>query len=272
MMEREHFIKPIEIEITAATIGINKHDWFCHRPGDKRIDIIEKIKLEKFDIVPIENKQGVCTSYFTFDGTKLNSHKIYDSDKIYYLTHVRDIIWSMCENKKNHYFLSNGRNENDIVGLISLSNLNSRDFYLYLFNIISFLEVEFAHLIESNKEEAFEILNKAATTKELKAQLEEIIARFYEDITNENENHYKEYLYLSNLISIIKHEGKYKSLKYSTVTDFEKNIGIVRDIRNGVAHPVKSLVRNFDDLERINKGISKIFELREKVKSCRQRL
>lgn len=269
MIEKEHFIKPIEIEITAATLGINKEDWFCHNPGDKQSEIISTMQKEKFDIVPIQNKSGICTSYFTLSDNYLKTHKITSEDKIYYLTHIRDIIWSMAENKRAHYFLTNGRSENDIVGLISLSNLNSRDFYLYLFNAISFLEVEFASLIESKKTEAFEILNQASATEDLKLQLKEILARIQEDEKNDNENDYREYLYLSNLITLIKQEQKFKTLKYSSVETFEKNIGILRDIRNSVAHPIKSLVRNFDDLEKINKGVSKIFELRERLKAYR---
>lgn len=269
MIEKEYFTKPIEIEITAAIVGINKDDWFCHNPGDKQSDIISKMQKENYDIVPIQNQHGLCTNYFTLKENKLTSHKIEQKDKIYYLTHIRDIIWSMAENKKTHYFLTNGRNENDIVGLISLSNLNNRDFYMYLFNTISLLEVEFAKLIKSEKTEAFEILNQAATTDELRTQLKEILNRIKEDEKNENENDYKEYLYLSNLITLIKKEQKFKVLNYSSVENFEKHIGILKDIRNGVAHPVKSLVRNFDDLVRINKGVLKIFEIKERLKEYR---
>lgn len=266
MIEKEHFIKPIEIEITAATIGINSEDWFCYKPGDRQDDIIEVMKKEKYDIVPILNKAKICTSYFTYINENLLSSKINNDDKIYYLTHIRDVIWMMNEKKRSHYFLSNGRNENDIVGLISLSNFNSRDFYLYLFNTIAFLEIEFANLIESKKDEAFFILKKLANTVELSKQLEEIESRIAEDEKYGTENDYKEYLYFSNLVTLLKYEESYRMIGYSRLELFEKNIGILKDIRNAVAHPVKSLVNNFQDLEKINKGVSKIFELREQIK------
>ena len=265
MIEKEHFIKRNQFEITAATIGINKEDWFSYKPGDDKSEIILKMQKEKYDIVPINNKFGKCTSYFTLNDDKLNTSKIADKYKIYYLTHIRDVIWSMVENDSKHFFLTNGRNENDIVGLISLSNFNNRDFYIYLFNSVSFLEVEFARLIESEKTEAFEILNYNANSKEQQAQLTEILNRIKEDENNGIDNNYKEYLYFSHFITLIIAKKIYISLDYKSVESFEKNIGILKLIRNTVAHPVKSLIRNSEDLVKLNKGISKIYELKEKL-------
>jgi hypothetical protein len=272
MVEKEHFIKPLELELSAAAVGINREDWYCYKPGIRQSEVISIMKSKKFDIVPIINESDFCNSYYTYNQDSLETKIINENEKLYYLTHIRDVIWSMNKDKKTHYFLSNGRNEHDIVGLISLSNLNSRDFYLYLFSTISSLELEFSNLIESSKEVAFEILGKNSTNTNLKKQLSEIEYRINDDENNGNENNYKEYLYFSNLITLVKVEEKYKELNYKNVSQFEKNIGLLKDIRNTVAHPVKSIVNNFEDLEKLNKGIEKIFELRERFRNRKLKL
>ena len=171
----------------------------------------------------------------------------------------------MNKSKKTHFFLSNGHDENDIVGLLSLSNYNSREFYVYLFSIISFIECEFAALIESDKIKGFEILEKMSWTEETKEQLKTIQTRYAEDERNGNENDYKEYLYLFQLKCLIIEEQKFKKLNYRNSKDFEVGTGILKDLRNSIAHPIKSLVRNLNDLNNLEIGMNKLYELKERL-------
>jgi hypothetical protein len=120
-------------------------------------------------------------------------------------------------------------------------------------------------LIESDKTKGFEILEKISHTKELKEQLKIIQVRFEQDEKNENENDYKEYLYLHHLICLVKEEQKYKKLDYRNSQEFESGTGILKDLRNNIAHPVKSLVRNLNDLENLDIGMNKLFELKERL-------
>ena len=270
MVEKEFFTRPINIDITAATIGINKDNWYCHEPGMMRQKVIETMLIQKYDVVPIINKQGFFDTYFTLDkidNTKLNINKIESDDRIYYLTHIRDVVWRMNTAKKTHFFLSNGRDKNDIVGLLSLSNFNCREFYVFLFSIISYIEREFAALIESDKTKGFEILEKKSHTNELKSQLKTIRERFSKDEKKENENDYKEYLYLHHLIWLIMAEEKYKKLSYSNIQDFENGTGILRVLRNNIAHPVKSLVIDLTDLNNLDIGMNKLYEYKERIDS-----
>ena len=268
MIEKENFIKPINIDINVATIGINKDDWYCHNPGMKQNDVMETMLNKGFDVVPIVNKAGVFEKYFTinkYDNPKLDTNDIKEEDKLYYLTHVRDAIWIMKTKQKSYYFLTNGRGDNEIVGLLSLSNFNCREFYVFVFSLLSYVEREFAFLIESDTQEGFRILEKLSQTTELNEQLETIKKRYNEDREKQNENDYKEYLYLHHLIWLLKDEKKFEKLKYSNAQDFERGTSKLKDLRNNIAHPVKSLVRNLSDLDSLYIALNKLYEFKERL-------
>ena len=115
MIEKEFFTRPISTDISVATIGINKDDWYCHKPGMTRDEVKATMIKKGFDVVPIVDKNGNFRQYYTLDKSNDNKpvHKyIQQADRLYYLTHVRDAVWKMNNEKKAHYFLSNGKIEN----------------------------------------------------------------------------------------------------------------------------------------------------------------
>jgi predicted metal-dependent hydrolase len=99
----------------------------------------------------------------------------------------------------------------------------------------------------------------------LKEQLRIIENRWNEDKKQDNENDYKEYLYLHHLIWLMKAEKHFISLGYSNAHEFERNTGRLKDIRNSIAHPVKSLIRSLDDLSILNKGLDKLYEFKGRL-------
>jgi hypothetical protein len=267
-MEKELFRKSMDTNIYVATIGINREDWYCHLPGMSRTEVRETMVLKGFDVVPIVDKSGAFRSYFTLsdqDSAKLKVKEIEPSDRLYYLTHVRDAIWRMKTERRTHYFLSNGRTENDIVGLLSLSNYNCREFYVFLFSLISYVEREFAGLITIDKDAAFDILNKLSHTKELRDQIGVIQQRIKEDKEADMENDYREYLYLHHLVWLVKSEKKYVNLGYKTSEAFETGTSGLKALRNNIAHPVKSLVRTLADLDKLDVGLNKLYEFKERL-------
>jgi len=270
MREKKYFTRQINIDISVASIGINSEDWYCCFPGMRRQDVRETMLAKKYDVVPIINAKGNFDSYFVLnqsDSSKLDVKKIEKEDRLYYLTHVRDAVWRMNKSKKTYFFLSNGHDENDIVGLLSLSNFNSREFYVYLFSILSFIERGFAAMIESDKTKAFIILENCSHSTESKEQLKAIQERMAQDEKNNNENDFKEYLYIHHLIWLLNEEQKFKLLNYNKSQDFINGTSLLKDLRNEIAHPVKSIVRNIIDLNNLELGMNKIYEFREKLEN-----
>lgn len=268
MIEKEFFIRPLNTDISVATIGISRDDWYCHRPGMTRDEVRETMVRGGFDVVPILDKKGVFKRYFSLnevDNSRLDCKEITTEDKLYYLTHVRDSVWKMKSERRTHYFLTNGRNEDDVVGLLSLSNYNCREFYVFLFSLMSYVEREFAFLIDSDKETGFKILRGLAHTKELADQWATIENRIDQDMRKQNENDYKEYLYLHHLVCLVEAEKKYKKLGYQREHDFETGTSGLRDLRNNIAHPVRSLVRNLNDLDNLDAGLRKLYEFKGRL-------
>lgn len=107
MIEKESFIKPLTAEISVAIIGINRDDWYCHKPKMKKEEVIETMVREKYDVVPIVDKNGIFKKYFTLnkdDKSKLDFNDIGTGERLYYLTHVRDAIWKMRSEQRTHFF------------------------------------------------------------------------------------------------------------------------------------------------------------------------
>jgi hypothetical protein len=95
--------------------------------------------------------------------------------------------------------------------------------------------------------------------------LKDIQDRYDNDVKSKNENDYKEYLYLHHLIWLIIEEEQFKKLDYKNSQYFESGTGILKDLRNNIAHPVKSLVRNLTDLGNLDIGMNKLFEFKERI-------
>lgn len=267
MIEKDLFKRHLNIDISVATIGINRDDWYCHKPGMTKAEVKKAMLHYGFDVVPIINKAGVFSKYFSLKEGKaeLEINSIESEDTLYYLTHVRDAVWKMKFNKRTHYFLTNGRDDNEICGLLSLSNFNCREFSVYVFSILAYIELELANLIESERERAFEILRNYSHSKDLLKQMEIIETRYNDDKQRNNENDYKEYLYLHHLITLVKYEKTYRKLEYRKSDDFERGTSGLKQLRNQIAHPVKSLVRNLQDLDNLDMALNKLYELKERI-------
>ena len=120
MIEKDLFKRHLNIDISVATIGINRDDWYCHKPGMTKSEVKKAMLHYGFDVVPIINKAGVFSKYFSLKEGKaeLEINSIESEDTLYYLTHVRDAVWKMKFNKRTHYFLTNGRDDSEICGLL----------------------------------------------------------------------------------------------------------------------------------------------------------
>lgn len=273
MIEKELFKQRPFFNITAATLGISRDDWYCHKHGMSRDQIRQTMLTKKFDIVPIQKKNGEILNYFKLsDNEKLDleTHDIQIDEKLYYATLIGDVISKMIENKKKHYFLTNLDSSKEVLGLISLSNFNSRDFYIYLYSLISYVEKELSRVISSNKDDAFEILeskiNKQNDEK-MVAQWAEIKKRYQDDESKSNENSYKEYLYITQINWLIAEEGGFKKLNYTNEEKFLSETGKIRKVRNCISHPIKSLVKDLDDLKMVEKSLTKLYELEERLEN-----
>lgn len=269
MQEYQYFKKSGNPEINAALVGISKEDWLCARPGTTKVDAIKIMEQYQFDILPQINKSNIVKSYYftirwgVYNDNNILCKPIEEADKIYYLTNIVDVIRLMYENKRNFYFLTN---HSEIVGLITISNLNCKNVSLYYYNLINTIERKLGHFVRKYLDTAsiIESLQKIGKRKSTTYALDSI-TRFVEDSQKGLDGSIIEYLYLSELFLLIIEHKLYKKLDYKNQNAFEENSGKLRQLRNTISHPNKSLIKNTQSLNDLWYSSLKIKELDEKL-------
>ena len=219
----------------------------------------EVMQENHFDVLPIMGNDDIVREYF-----KTEIWNNYDSiireeieygDVIPFQTPLRTVIKSFAIEERLFYFLTN---ESRVTGLISVVNLNCRQVRIFVFGLISELEIRLSELIRSKMREE-EILELGIK--------EEVKDRYFSDKERGLEPDLMEYLYLSDLINIIAKKHMYKVLGYPSRNAFEKALGPINDLRNEAAHPTRSLVSSADSANKLWNKIetveSNLFRLRQ---------
>ncbi|QNA44292.1 hypothetical protein [Lacibacter sediminis] len=271
MQEYQYFKQSGNPEVHAALVGISKQDWICVRFRENTNDAISTMSKYQFDILPKMNKDSSIDSYYrTVEWGKYSAEnillkKIESADKLYYLTNIRDVIRLMFESKRNFFFLTN---HSEIVGLISISNLNCKHVALYYFNLINTLERRMGKFIHQHlaTETILGSLQKLGEEKQIPSALD-TVKRYKGDALKGLDGSIIEYLYLSDLFLLACEHHLYKLLGYKKQQDFDKRSGLLRGLRNAIAHPNKSLVKGPLSLNDLWKSSVKINELDERLSS-----
>jgi len=256
--EDAHFLREGVVDINAAVVGISKARWTCIAESEAtEIQAIAIMRQHRFDILPIVNGADVKKYFRTHkwnDYSSISQETITHRDVIPFHTHIRDVIKGLAVESRHFYFL---HNERRIVGLLSVVNLNCRQVKVYLFSLLSELEVRLGNFIAAHISED-ELLKMTFGEKE-KEKHEDVKKRYQEDKTTGSDARFVEYLYLSDLINIILKQKLYERLGYSR-TRFEKTLGSLNDLRHAVAHPARSIITNKHPVKKLWERINWVEE------------
>ena len=269
MQEYQYFKQTGNPEIHAALVGISKQDWICAKPHENTRDAIQIMGQYQFDILPKLNKGAVINSYYYTDQwgkyckENIKTNIIEPADTIYYLTNIKDVIRMMFESSRNFYFLTN---LSEVVGLITISNLNCKHISLYYYNLINSLERKLGKFVHQQLDtvKILGSLQKVGVEKNIQSSLD-TVSRFKEDALKGMDGSIIEYLYLSDLFILISEHKLFRLLGYKKQDEFEKDSGKLKQIRNAIAHPNKSLVKGPESLNDLWKSLVKINELDERL-------
>src|SRR2546427_9464039 len=147
--EESHFLRECVVDINAAVVGVSKTEWKCVQDGDATKEKAAAImRKQHFDVLPIGNGTEIKKYFRTHkwnDYSSIFQETVTRRDVIPFNTHVREVIKGFALESRNFYFLQNERRI--IVGLISVVNLNCRQVKVYLFNLLSELEVHLGTFI-----------------------------------------------------------------------------------------------------------------------------
>lgn len=258
MNVRKYFDYSPELELTVAQIGINKWDWEHIDTADyeKARSIM---KSKNFDVLPIYENGNYQRYFKTKDWGNFNEISIYDLQRentVYYRLSFIDIL-KKFENERNHfYFLADSE---DVLGLITISNLNCLAVYHYIYQITSNLERIISNFIQSylTQEEVIFILKK---TKDISGQ--RALQTFEKDRKINSENNIFQHLYFPTLNSILKNSENKIPEKARQILVYRNNFsanGLYNKIRNEVAHPIGSLFKSHSSVVKINKLITDFY-------------
>lgn len=256
--EDAHFLREGVVDINAAVVGISKARWTCIEEAEATKEQAAAImRQHRFDVLPIVNGTEVKKYFRTYkwnDYSSISQETITHRDVIPFHTHIRDVIRNFTVESRNFYFL---HSERRIVGLVSVVNLNCRQVKVYLFSLLSELEVRLGNFIAAHVSED-ELLKMTFGEKE-KEKHEDVKKRYQEDKRTGADVGFVEYLYLSDLINIIIKQKLYERLGYSR-TRFKKSLGSLNDFRHTVAHPARSIITDKHPVDKLWKRIDLIEE------------
>ncbi|MHC4460414.1 MAG: hypothetical protein ACYS6W_04395 [Planctomycetota bacterium] len=267
-----HFLIENVVDVTAAVIGISKQRWYALKEGEENVvkarEVMEK---QRFDILPIVSDSGV-KEYFQADSwndfSSISRKQITDRDVIHFQTPLRDLIHKLASKSRLFFFLSD---ETEVVGLVSIVHLNSRQVKVYLYNLLSELEIGLSHFLSArvSEEALLEMEFETSDEENDKVNTYEKIKEDYKDAINKGVDvSFTECLYLSHFIRIIRKMGLHKDLGYSG-KQYDR-LGSMNDLRHKVAHPNRSIITDANSVERLWKQITRIEKALSKLSSYQE--
>lgn len=250
------------VDVTAAHIGINKWDWID--TPDKNLEQARYIMTQnRFDVLPV-TINGVTESYFrTTQHNDYSSIKLYDikdTDKVYYRLSLDDLITKFCDESRFFYFLTD---HSQLVGLVSIVNLSCQPSYNYFFQLISQLERRLSGFLKQKFSEE-KVIDMLSISTDSHAQ--DLLTKFKESKVKGIDLSIFEMMYLQTLSIILKKASDSLEGKERDLLNYRIDLAagqLFSNIRNTVMHPVKTIINDTIDIEKLSLFLVKINQLNE---------
>jgi hypothetical protein len=256
-----HFLRETVVDIDAAVVGISSTRWTSIPVADASTEnAAQEMSKHHFDILPIVDADGVKEYFHTEvweDYSSVIRRRITHRDVIPFATPLRDVIEGFALKSRSFYFLGNERR---IVGLISVANLNCRQVRVYLFSLLSELEIELGNLISEHCSET-ELLDLTFGAATQKSKHESVRDRYNSAKAKGVDVQVVEYLYLPDMIKVIGKKKLFGQLGYQSCGKFADVFNPLVSLRNTVAHPTSSLIVDAKSCIKLWKQIDQIEEV-----------
>lgn len=239
MLEDIHFQRNAVVNVDAAVVGISRKRWMCVSEHVLHDEAYTKMRQTQFDVLPVDGDGRVRFYYRTKTWNDFSSVERCDlnhHDVVHYRTSLREIIKGFATEKRPFYFLGN---DNDVIGLISIANLNSRQVKTYLYSLISELELLLSAYLDRSVSDGDLYAHVFGNTS--KPDSVNLKNTYDEGKRSGFDVRLVEYLYLTDLSGAVTHFGLHTPLGYSK-TKFKDKLNSINDLRNAVSHPARSLV------------------------------
>ena len=247
----------------AAVVGVSRLRWTSVEPETEEEDVRRLMKERSFDIVPVEDGENDVTRYYQTetwgDFSDIEAHPLGYDDVIAQHTPLDTVIERFAHTDRYHFFLSH---ENRVTGLVSIVNLNCREARVYIFGLLSELEIQLAHLIDNH------LISDDISVDDVLAELgDNTEERYRQDMADGVDRELTEYLYLSEMIKLVRKSGLHETLRYESKSQFADDFNRLVKLRNAVMHPVRTLVNSPERAQKLHRDIEVIeralFHLRD---------
>ncbi len=254
------FLRKTVVDVDAAVVGVSKTRWAFIAEQDATVEeAARRMKANRFDLLPIIDGDAVRGYFQTEtwnDFSAVSRKAISHRDVIPFHTHIRDVIKGLAMEGRLFYFLGN---EHRVVGLLSVVNLNDRQVKVYLFSLLSELEIRLGEFISAHVSE--DGMYQIAFAEPLKAKHQETKQRYDADRAKGVDTAFAEYLYLADLIKIALDRELHTQLGYSSKKALKDALNPLNSLRDTVAHPARSLITNVQTVEKLWGYIDRIEEI-----------
>jgi hypothetical protein len=269
MSLRKQFEYHPNTDLMACQIGINKWEWTATDREDDQY-ALNIMKAKKFDVLPFRDATGNITKYYSTrewnNYSNLNLNKVDTATAVYYRLSIADLVRKFSNDKVHYYFLTDGT---DIIGLVSLVNLNSHSMYNYLYFILSDMEQALAGILQENLN-LQEII--AAFEKSDDDHLKDVLEKYRKAEAQGVDNSIFEFMYLQTVGITIKKLSPKLPDEYKKLNKFTAKMasnGLYNKIRNRVMHPVRQILSDDLGIEEINQLLLDYAEIKELIETSK---
>ncbi len=236
--------------------SISKSRWTYALHDDSKAESLEKMRRFRFDVLPIRSSDGSYRKCFKtiewgiFTIGNIVEHRIGHDDCLDQLTKIENVIEAFAEKERNYFFL---RDRKEITGLINISDLNSKQVYVFAYNLIASLELAMGRLInESGFDDSELIRIFESNNKSVKP-----LVRYRREIKKNLDHKFIECAYLGDMAWIIIEKKLFRKIKISK-NEFESSVKLINKLRNISAHPVNSLIKGRSSVIELNQAVSRV--------------
>lgn len=257
----KYFLDVGKVTFTAATIGISKERWTSINESEiGKVDYKKIMKDNRFDHLPIVDKNGFVTEFFKAVDLK-NFEEVTrvtikrPEDTIPLNMDIREVIYQFSMSRT--FFFLTCKND-EIVGLITIGNLNSKQVYVFIYNLICELEIKLANFVNFNLD-TDQILKWMESKNNDKTNYKKVVKKFYELKKDGLENKITELFFFKDFFILIKDKKLYTRLEL-----LDKDWASFYDLnnlRNIIAHPARSILDSKQNIDELKSRVKRVEDL-----------
>jgi hypothetical protein len=236
-------------DLPAIEIGISRRNWEFMRESNSKEECLSFMEKKRYDVLPLKNAEGLFEKFWiTRDWNDFSDILLMGKKELPMMRHdekLDTILQSFIQRKQRFFLLRKGA---AVIGLISIANFGYREIYRRLCNMLSELELELADWVfrKIGQDKVFNILMSKSESGNSRA----VLGQYLLDRHCGIEGSLKEYLFLSSLHNVVYDQHLYVELGFVRKT-WKSLANPLFETRNSVAHPIRRIIKDESDFERV---------------------